>query len=164
MCVPVALGLGGGEDHGLKRDRVSAVELIGPNCLEELEGLLDHGRVRLSPGGQEGERDQARRARFWPARSASVQEPSALCRSLRNRTPVANGPFDFFAGHAAQAAALITDEQRRHRQDDETDPPERLPRAEHRSSPHDRYGGAWLSLWPTAAGRLHTQPILAFVE
>ena len=84
----VALGLGGGEDHGLERDRVGAVELLRA----ELRGGTSSacwivGRVGLLAGGQQGERDQAGRPgrALAPRRRARSRRPAGV--SLRNRTP-----------------------------------------------------------------------------
>ena len=83
----VALGLGGGEDHGLKRDRVGAVELVGPEAAQVIDAPCGRSASRAS-------RRRSSRARVTrlvvPVRASpctSAQEPSARCSCLRKRTP-----------------------------------------------------------------------------
>ena len=44
----VELGLGGGEDHGLKRDRVRALQVVGPEAAKVFECLANRAASRLS--------------------------------------------------------------------------------------------------------------------
>ena len=57
----VALGLGGGEDHGLQRDRVGAAELVGAEPAKMTRAPCGWRRIGFLARGQEGQGDQAGR-------------------------------------------------------------------------------------------------------
>ena len=94
----VALGLGGGEDHGLQPDGVGAAELLGPERRAGTPGpCWIVGRVGLLAGGEQGQGHQAGGARS-ASPSTSAHEPSARCSCLV-RGPPRESPLDFLAGN-----------------------------------------------------------------
>ena len=110
--------------------RIRAVELSGPNLPEELERPLDRGRVGFLTGGQQGQGDQAGRAGASAA-STSGQEPSARCRSLRNRTPSRMACSTSSLVTPARAVARSAEWHAQDRQGNQADPAPGLCGAEH---------------------------------
>src|SRR5208337_1450030 len=92
----VAVGLGGRVDHSLKCDRVGAVELVGPECAQVIEGFTDGRGFGLLTGGQEGEGHQAGGSGAGIAvyvRPRTV--PALLLLEVANSIP--DGPLDLVA-------------------------------------------------------------------
>ena len=96
---PVALGVGGGEDHGLEPDGVGAAQVLGPEPAEQLQRPADCRRIGLLAGGHQGERHQAGGAGPGIALDVRPGAVGALLR-LEETDPVADGPLDFLAGDA----------------------------------------------------------------
>ena len=96
--VEVALGLGGGEDHRLERDRIGAVELLGREVPEQVERLAHGRRVGLLARGEQGQGHEAGGA--GPGLAVDVDPgPVGPLLILEVADALADRPLDFLTRH-----------------------------------------------------------------
>ena len=153
--LPVRFGIGGGENHGLKPDRVGAVELLRAVSAEKRQCLLDDRRVRLFAGGEQGERGQTGGPGGCVLCGIGPRSVGPLA-VLEELDPLANGLLHFLAGDAGP--------RRRRRRprtaaSDKTTKPIRNSRLEERSidcalkpirpAVVTRRTPTWRTAWPT---------------